>query len=75
MMSVTTVDDRAYAAKVEEYLEAAEQDLEHSRHNAATSAAVQAGINVPWATEVACRSRGAVTSDRRGTRHAAGGRS
>jgi uncharacterized protein (UPF0332 family) len=44
-VSVTTADVRAYAAKAEEYLEAAEQDLKHSRHNAATSAAVHAGIS------------------------------
>jgi HEPN domain-containing protein len=44
-VSVTTTDVRAYAAKAEEYLEAAEQDLKDGRHNAATSAAVHAGIN------------------------------
>jgi uncharacterized protein (UPF0332 family) len=44
-VSVTTSDTRSDAAKAEEYLEAAGQDLEQGRYNAATSAAVHAGIN------------------------------
>lgn len=54
-MSVTTTDTRSYAAKAEEYLEAAEQDLEQGRHNAATSAAVHAGINAADAITGALR--------------------
>jgi uncharacterized protein (UPF0332 family) len=44
-VSLTKADVRAYAAKAEEYLEAAKQDLEDGRYNAATSAAVHAGVN------------------------------
>lgn len=54
-MSVATTDIRAYAAKAEEYLEAAEQDLEQGRHNAATSAAVHAGIDAADAITGALR--------------------
>lgn len=55
-------DARAYAAKAEEYLEAAEQDLENGRYNAATSAAVHAGINAADAITGALR--GTRSSDR-----------
>lgn len=54
-MSVTAADVRAYAAKAEEYLESAEQNLEDGRHNAATSAAVHAGINAADAITGALR--------------------
>lgn len=54
-MSVTTTDIRAYAAKAEEYLEAAQHDLKDGRHNAATSAAVHAGINAADAITGALR--------------------
>jgi uncharacterized protein (UPF0332 family) len=54
-VSVTTADVRAYAAKAEEYLEAAEHDLQDGRHNAATSAAVHAGINAADAITGALR--------------------
>ena len=54
-MSVTTTDIRSYAAKAEEYLEAAEQDLKQGRHNAATSAAVHSGINAADAITGALR--------------------
>lgn len=53
--SLTTNDIRAYAAKAEEYLEAAEQDLEDGRYNAAASAAVHAGINAADAITGALR--------------------
>jgi HEPN domain-containing protein len=54
-VSLTTTDVRAYAAKAEEYLEAAERDLEDRRHNAGTSAAVHAGINAADAISGALR--------------------
>lgn len=54
-MSVTTADVRAYAAKAEEYLEAAEHNLQDGRYNAATSAAVHAGINAADAITGALR--------------------
>ncbi len=44
-VSLTRIDVRGYAARAEEYLEAAAQDLKDGRHSAATSAAVHAGIN------------------------------
>ncbi len=44
-MLLTQSDVRSYAVKAEEYLEAAEKDLADGRYNAATSAAVHAGIN------------------------------
>ncbi|MDQ3771128.1 MAG: HEPN domain-containing protein [Actinomycetota bacterium] len=42
---VTAAEARMYALKAEEYLEAAEENLENGRYNAATSLAVHAGIN------------------------------
>lgn len=45
IVALNATDVRAYAAKAEEYLEAAEQDLRNGRYNAATSAAVHAGVN------------------------------
>jgi HEPN domain-containing protein len=45
IVALNATDVRAYAAKAEEYLEAAEQDLQDGRYNAAASAAVHAGIN------------------------------
>jgi uncharacterized protein (UPF0332 family) len=44
-VALNATDVRAYAAKAEEYLEAAIENLEEGRHNAATSAAIHAGIN------------------------------
>lgn len=44
-MALNTTDVRAYAAKAEEYLEAAGDAFESGRYNAATSAAIHAGIN------------------------------
>jgi uncharacterized protein (UPF0332 family) len=52
---LTKADVRAYAAKAEEYLEAAQTDLEDGRYNAATSAAVHAGINAADAITGALR--------------------
>lgn len=44
-VALNATDVRAYAAKAEEYLEAAEDALGGSRYNAATSATIHAGIN------------------------------
>jgi HEPN domain-containing protein len=52
---LTDSDVRAYAAKAEEYLEAAEQNLEEGRYSAAASAAVHAGINAADAITGALR--------------------
>lgn len=52
---LTKTDVRSYAAKAEEYLEAAESDLADGRNNAATSAAIHAGINASDAITGALR--------------------
>ena len=44
-VALNATDVRAYAAKAEEYLEAAEDAFDIGRYNAATSAAIHAGIN------------------------------
>lgn len=44
-MALNAADVRAYTAKAEEYLEAAKDALDSGRYNAATSAAIHAGIN------------------------------
>ncbi|MGI8775306.1 MAG: hypothetical protein ACR2KQ_09915, partial [Actinomycetota bacterium] len=62
-VSLTTTDVRAYAAKAEEYLEAAERDLEDRRHNAATSAAVHAGVNAADAISGALRGMRSADAD------------
>lgn len=48
---VSRADSRAFLRQAEEYLEAAHDGLELERYNAATSAAVHAGIN---ATDAIC---------------------
>lgn len=60
---VTAADVRGYAGKAEEYLEAAEHDLQNSRYNAATSAAVHAGINATDAITGALRGLRSADSD------------
>jgi HEPN domain-containing protein len=62
-VSVTTADLRGYTGKAEEYLEAAEHDLENGRSNAATSAAVHAGINAADAITGALRGVRSADSD------------
>ncbi len=54
-VALNLTDVRAYAAKAEEYLEAAEDALGSGRYNAATSAAVHAGINAADAITGALR--------------------
>ena len=54
-VALNVTDVRAYAAKAEEYLEAAEDALESGRYNAATSAAIHAGINAADAITGALR--------------------
>lgn len=54
-VSVNAADVRGYAAKAEEYLEAAEDALASGRFNAATSAAIHAGINAADAITGALR--------------------
>lgn len=54
-MVLNATDVRAYAAKAEEYLEAAENALEGGLYNAATSAAIHAGINAADAITGALR--------------------
>lgn len=48
---VSRADSRAFLRQAEEYLEAARDGLKLERYNAATSAAVHAGIN---ATDAIC---------------------
>lgn len=60
---MTAADVRGYAGKAEEYLEAAEHDLENGRFNAATSAAVHAGINAADAITGALRGVRSADSD------------
>ncbi|MCA1674029.1 MAG: HEPN domain-containing protein [Actinobacteria bacterium] len=52
---MSATDVRAYAAKAEEYLEAAEDALRRGRYNAATSSAIHAGINAADAITGALR--------------------
>lgn len=54
-VTLNATDVRAYAAKAEEYLEAAEDALRSGRYNAATSAAIHAGINAADAITGALR--------------------
>lgn len=54
-VALNAADVRAYAAKAEEYLEAAEDALDIGRYNAATSAAIHAGINAADAITGALR--------------------
>jgi len=61
--SLNTTDTRAYAAKAEEYLEAAKQDLKDGRYNAAASAAVHAGINAGDAITGALRGMRSADAD------------
>lgn len=54
-VALSASDARAYATKAEEYLEAAEDALRIGRYNAATSAAIHAGINAADAITGALR--------------------
>ncbi|MGH2788482.1 MAG: HEPN domain-containing protein [Actinomycetota bacterium] len=53
--ALNATDIRAYAAKAVEYLEAAEDAFDSGRYNAATSAAIHAGINAADAITGALR--------------------
>lgn len=54
-VALNATDVHGYAAKAEEYLEAAEDALSKGRYNAATSAAIHAGINAADAITGALR--------------------
>lgn len=62
-VALTAADVRAYAAKAEEYLEAAEDALGSGRYNAATSAAIHSGINAADAITGALRGMRSSDSD------------